>query len=319
MTGRPHAQQRHHPRAFTIVEIIFSILVIAILLSIVLVGIRAASRGAQGSSDRQSVLAIKIAVDSFKQEFGFLPPLVKGADPSLTGASNQAFNPSTDRVNIFSTGDQADLNYLRGRSGPNPGDAINWSRAAYRFSHQSLPYYLNGVLDQDADGVEGPGMRAPRRDGSFAPSGATYPASVDVSRRNLQLWQSSDPGQEFVYEFRDRNGVPIRYYRWERESTLSSGSGALRRLNVPDILGNPDNDGNATRSPADEELKYRDAAYAIVAAGPNRAFGDITTGGNDFGTEDAEEVRRTIGATGGLTPKAIERDARSDNVVEVGN
>lgn len=308
MTPGRASTDRRARAGFTLVEVIFVILLIAILLSITLVGIQAASRSAQASADGQSVRALKVGIDSFKQEFGFVPPLVKGAAPPFT---EDPYDPTTKRVNAYNPSVPADLDFLRGRSG-----ATFSADGVYRYSLQSLPYFLAGALGADADGVAGPGFRAPKRDGSFSTGGQTYPSYVDVSKKTLQLWQSAETDREFVVEFRDRNGLPFRYYRWIREPTLS---GSLGGLNIPKILGDSASDGNKDASPADDNPALRDAEYAIVAAGPNRAFGDIATGSGDTtGTESVTEIRNAIGASAAKGDKAVEQDARKDNIVEAG-
>ncbi len=308
MHDRPNNSVRHGNAGFTLVEVIFVILLIAILLSITLVGIQAASRSAQGASDGQSVRALKVAVDSFKQEFGFLPPLVKGAQPPFT---EDPYDPGTKRINVYNPSDPTDRDFLRGRSGTTFS-----AEGVYRYSLQSLPYFLAGSLDADADGVAGPGFRAPRRDGTYSTSGQTYPSYIDVSKRTLQIWQSPETDRQFVYELRDRNGLPIRFYRWLREPTLTDGLGGL---NIPKILGDSAADGSENASPADGDPGLRDAEYAIVAAGPNRAFGDIATGsGDDEGTESVDEVRKAIGASASKAEKAVVQEARKDNIVEAG-
>lgn len=301
--------------AFTLVEVIFSILIISILISISIVGIQAASRAAQASADKQAVIALKVGVESFKQEFGFLPPLVKGEVPP---GSDQPFLTSENRINVYSPSVQADLNFLRGRDGDGDGAGIG-DDSRFRFSLQALPYYLGGVLEQDVDGVAGPGFRAPRRDGSFAISGPSYQSFVDTSKKSLRAWPSADASQPYHIEFRDRNGIPIRYYRWIKESDAEIAKSGLRALNIPKVLGEPASDGIETASPADEIPALRDSEYAIVAAGPNRVFGDLQIGAEKgTGTESIADVRRILGVSASKAEIAVEQEARKDNLVETG-
>ena len=311
MGNGPTQRVQRGVRGFTLVEVIFVILLIAILLSIALVGIRAASRSAQGAADRATVVSLKVGVDSFEQEFGFLPPVVKGADPT-----EEPFDTATERINVYRPSEVPDRNFLRGRSGSS--STSGWSStAALRYSEQSLPYFLVGALGAPVDGVEGPGMRAPRRDGTFATSGQSYQPFVDVSKRTLQIRPSDDISKPYVISFADRNGVEIRYYHWISESTLPTSTG-LSGLNLPFVIGAASLDGSSTASPADANPALRSAKYAIVAAGPNRAFGDIAIGASDSGTEDLESVRDTIGASGAKAAIVVEQEARADNIVEVG-
>ncbi len=313
--ARTNSLRRSRP-AFTLVEVIFSILLIAILISIAIVGIQAASRTAQAAADRQAAVALKVGVDSFKQEFGFLPPLVKGAVPSGT---EEPYNTTDRRINVYNPSDQSDLNFLRGRSGAADGAPIS-DDAPFRFSIQSLPYYLGGVLDADADGVAGPGFRAPRRDGSFSKSGSSYQPFIDTSKKSLRAWSSPDTTRPYVIEFRDRNGVPIRFYRWAKESDAEFNRNGLRTLNIPKVFGDAASDTDDRASPADTIPALRDAEYAILAAGPNRVFGDIKSGGSDkgTGTESLTEVQRTLGVSASKSAVAVEQEARKDNILETG-
>lgn len=301
--------------AFTLVEVIFSILIISILIAISIVGIQAASRTAQGAADKQAVIALKVGVESFRQEFGFLPPLVKGEVPP---GSEEPFLTSENRVNVYSPSVPADLNFLRGRSGPADGAPVR-DEAPFRFSLQALPYFLGGVLEADVDGVAGPGFRAPRRDGSFATSGPSYQSFVDTSKRSLRAWPSADSSRPYHIEFRDRNGIPIRYYRWAKESDAEITKSGLRALNIPKVLGEPSFDGDDRASPADDIPALRDSEFAIVAAGPNRVFGDLKIGSEKgTGTESFADVRRILGVSASKAEIAVEQEARKDNLVETG-
>src|SRR5690606_38415562 len=110
----------------------------------------------------------------------------------------------------------------------------------------------------------------------------------------------------------------IRYYRWMSEPSAAVRSEGLRHLNIPKILGDAADDGNENLSPADADPSLRDAEYAIVAAGPNRAFGDIDGPGSSKGTEKIEDVRKAIGAAASRAALSVEQEARKDNIVESG-
>ncbi len=222
-------------RAFTLIELLVSISVVLILAGILVVGVRYANRAAKGAVDRAMVNSLKVGVEQFRQDFGFVPPLVQDqAIPSLSrpGITSFPINSFQDPVTngtrrapaAFSFGlsdsNAAMRDYLRadgytgvGRIDPT-GDDRN--RADRRFSVRSLAYYIVGALPRDIDGVEGPGYNAPARDGAFALDAARgakpYTPSFDIAKYPTAL-AIEDAGNGLV-EIRDRGGVAVRFYRW---------------------------------------------------------------------------------------------------------
>lgn len=278
---------RAHSRpGFTIVELGVSILVIAILIGLLLVGLNQLSRSAQSGAERANVVAMRMAVESFKNDFGFAPPLVKDGLVYPGGTAGSPPPLGAGFVNVYRTDVPADVLFLQGE-GPDPD---------LRFSVYSLSYYLVGVLDADVDGKDGPGFRDPLRDGSFRRVGGRITDPLfDVAGRGERLVEVDKV--EGRYELRDRSGVSYRYYRWlPVERTPGMTVTDLRR--VPSLLGDPA-----------QNIALRDAEWAIVAAGPNRVFGDAAT-------ETEQSVREQLGM--GMDLGKLFEDARSDNIVEVG-
>jgi len=276
--------------AFTIVELGVSILVIVILIGLLLVGLNRLSRTAQSGAERANVIAMRIAVEQFKNDFGFAPPLVKdgltypGAMPMTSPLVSMS---GSNFVDVYDQVDQtgSDVQFLQG-DGPNP---------ELRFSVYSLPYYLVGVLDADYDGKDGSGFREPMRDGSFRQAGGrlTDPLFDVADDADRLVEVDRDEGR---FELRDRNGITYRYYRWlPIEASAASDVTDLRR--VPTLLGDPS-----------ENIMLRDAEYAIVAAGPNRVFGEVLT-------EGREALRAEVR---GDSDAELEAAGREDNVMEVG-
>jgi type II secretory pathway pseudopilin PulG len=274
---------------FTIIELGVSILVIAILIGLLLVGLNKMSRTAQSGAERANVIAMRIAVEQFKNDFGFPPPLVKDglAYPGGgTAASPLGTVAGQDAALVYRTDDPTgmDQQFLQGDTG-NPD---------LRFSVYSLPYYLIGVLDSDHDGKDGVGFREPARDGTFRKAGG---------RLFDPLFDAADDADRLVevdrmegrFELRDRNGIAYRYYRW---LPVQSAPDVTDLRRVPELLGDP----------ADMVI-LRDAEYAIVAAGPNRVFGDLAT-------EPPATLEGELGR--GETPAELEALGREDNVMEVG-
>mgnify|MGYP003646944661 CR=1 FL=1 len=356
---------------FTLAEIIVSIFIIFLLMGIGLVSYRVAANQARIASDRALVNGLKIAVEDFKREFGFIPPLVKdngndGQGDSLIQVDGLIL-PS-----VFSPVIAVDINALRGEQ----------SARIPRYSTYSLAYYLIGALDSEVDGVDGPGFVEVRRAGNFAP--VVDPKSIDAGDRGTlelarrgpkkyepffdtnrggvelyidvanRLTITPAPGQVsrtrlyYRAEIRDRNSVPVRYYRWFADNidptTISGGisdytddaidfqdsvKGLIAYLNIPKVVlygyGDP-------LSPLFEvPVELRDATYAIVAAGPNQLFGDdeeydLLTG--SIPGPEAEAMKRKYAEYLGLSinrfndssyaREAVET-AREDNIIEVGS
>ncbi|UYV14075.1 MAG: prepilin-type N-terminal cleavage/methylation domain-containing protein [Phycisphaera sp.] len=286
MASQTRTAQASSRSGFTIIELAVSILVIAILIGLLLVGLNKMSRTAQSGAERANVIAMRIAVESFKNDFGFAPPLVND------GLTYPSGTPTTvpigaSSVNVYRTDVPSDVEFLQGRVS---------GMEDMRFSVYSLPYYLIGVLDADIDGKDGSGFREPSRDGTFRQAGGKlmdplFDAAGD-SDRLVEVDRT-----EGRYELRDRNGVAYRYYRWlPIDSASASDVTDLRR--VPNLLGDPA-----------ENIALRDAEYAIVAAGPNRVFGQLTT-------EERSTLEAELGR--GKTDAQLESEGRADNIMEVG-
>lgn len=351
-------------RGFTLAEIIVAIFIIFLLMGIALVSYRAAANQARIASDRALVSGLKLAIDEFKREFGIVPPLVKDTGNDAAGFPLVSVE-GVVIPNVFSPVVAADVSRLRGEN-----DLISG------FSTLTLAYYLVGSLDSLVDGVDGPGFVEVRRAGNFAP--VVNPKEIDAGERGtLELARrgpkkyepffDTDRGGVELYidtvnrmmpssgnvlsrtrlvyrtEIRDRNGVPIRYYRWYADdldpTTITGGlsaytddhvdfessvTGLVAYLNVPKVVlhgfGDP-------LDPAFEvPPEVRDATYAIVAAGPNRLFGDKTEEEALSNPDDpmrrlyAEYLGLSITRLGdaGYVAKALE-EARADNIIEVGS
>lgn len=275
---------------FTIVELGVSVLVIAILIGLLLVGLNRLSRTAQSGAERANVSALKIAVESFKNDFGFAPPLVKdgltypGGMPTTSPLVSMS---GSNFVDVYRTDVASDVEFLQGEVS---------GMEDMRFSVYSLSYYLIGVLDADYDGNDGVGFREPSRDGTFRKVGGRLTDPLFDAAGDSDRLVEVD-AEEGRFELRDRNGVAYRYYRWlpvEQESGMTVTE--LRR--VPSLLGDPA-----------ENIQLRDAQYAIVAAGPNRVFGDLST-------EETDDLEAELGR--GKTDEQLEAEGRADNIVEVG-
>lgn len=257
-TRLPSRQAR--PSAFTLIELLVSITIIALLISLVVIGVGAALRTARGAGEKQAAASIKFGVEQFKQEFGFLPPLVLHDEqktvssksvypvqlvPALTGSpvintvgssvsSDLNSNVFLEGFNTTGKGMTADA---RLAPGSRPDIAVSYT-ADRRFSEYSLAIYLLGALPGALDGVDGLGMSKPREDGSFEAlsesrsarakgAGRVYQPFIDVSRgAKLDLTNERDAANEPNFPTRYRilapNGKPYRYYRWSPRKNFTN-------------------------------------------------------------------------------------------------
>jgi prepilin-type N-terminal cleavage/methylation domain-containing protein len=212
---------------FTLIELLVVISIIALVAALLISGLNRASKSAKKAAAQRSAAALAQAVDQFRNEFGFLPPLVHDGvsvsagdsvyqpsplDPMASPLDGPIYKPNSasdpdDLRNSFgslvvwSTG--LDYNFFRRRSGTGADEIVlssggEWDDDAAwddrRYSKYSLGYYLTGVLDRDIDGVRGPGNARPIIDGSFLgvgyPVGTTrdrYAPIMDVDRRGVQI------------------------------------------------------------------------------------------------------------------------------------
>lgn len=338
---------RTGPEGFTLLEMLVSVLLIGIVMALIIGGALAVTRAARNTADRALVGSVRSGLVQFEQEFGFPPALVKEKAQPVTPPVTTG--PGERRIVTYNLSLGADQTALRTPTlGPTPTNPL----LDNRYSELSLAYFLAGGLDvrlsaanansPPIDGVAGPGLYAPSRDGTFeipvdVKRGAALP-SGDTSNRagksykpfvnlgnNLKLVQSqTDPN---IVTLQDRLGVPIRYYRWltKRENPPGSGNYVLETaadLNVPAMVARdyalpqfryfkvrPGRDIN-------EGAAIKAATWAIVAAGPNGLFGDEAS---------ADQMAEKLGvppATGAADPAARELEIRAlaeeDNIVEVG-
>lgn len=326
----PGGRMARARRGLSIFELLVSFIILSLLITLLVIGISKARTLAGTAVQRQTVVSLRLGVEAFEQEFGFLPPLVKDSEnPGRPGGQTTPVSLSSRVPNVFSfslaDANMTDREYLRGWPG---GVRLNPDSAAsplpdLRFSVHSLPYYLMGTLDHvgsvtsatPIDGVAGSGFLAPRIDGSFEQpgggrTGKVYEPFFDASRRRAMLYNADAAAGRAPtgrIELRDRSGVPIRFYRWLRGAAGSTTESvaSLNELNVPRVVGDPNTNGD-----------LREATFAIVAAGDDGYFGDMPLEA-DTAQKKAQMMGR-IRAASDWTDPQIARKAREDNLVEVG-
>lgn len=317
-------------RAFTLIELLVVISLVAILIGIISVGLRGVVAAARSAAERQTVVSLKVGVEQFKNDMGFLPPMIKDFNPAYDSATvpSQANPPiGYARTPIYTANDDygvntfsfslaarnaADRDYLRGDMLDTT--ALGTGTDDLRFSEYSLAWYLAGALGTTytkdsqqvpVDGFAGPTMGKVTRGGAFETGRGSFGPYFDVGDSADVISQpSATELAEGRVSLRSRSGPAFRYYRWlpgrdgETRVLFDSGS-ELAQLNVPALVGDP-----ATNP------QLRDAEYAIVSAGADGGFGDL-------GTEDEAALAVEIGAQG-KTGEALATAARADNIVEVG-
>ena len=206
---------------FTLIELLVVIAIIALLAALILTGLNRASKSAKRTASQRSAAALVQAVDQFRNDFGFLPPLVhdgKSVSAGMDKYRPTPLDPSEGKIDgpvferagaqgtyqsVVIWSDGIDFNFFRRRRGVGV-DAIDLSTSGEwnddgawedrRYSKYSLAYYLTGVLDRNVDGIRGPGFARPIIDGSFL--GVGYPVGssrdrfdpmIDVDRRGVRI------------------------------------------------------------------------------------------------------------------------------------
>lgn len=302
MHAHTHTNRRGGMRAgFTLMEMLLALLVLFVLMGLLISGARLATGAARRAADRAAAAGLRQAVVHFRQQMGFIPPLVMDLGPPPNFAGGPLVGTAPDRrPQVYLLSDPNHLAFLRTPFPPQVWDP--------RFSIYSLAYYVVGVLEED--GVPGPGFRAVRRDGSFERQGRTFDPLFDTSR-GASVAELSPAGAGRIV-LRDRNGVAFRYYRWEHGNAATGEVNSLADLNVPLMVGDPA-----------EQIHLRTATFAVVAAGPNGLFGNEHQLPPDHPQYmDLEQMMSRLGIRdqGSLAANIarVWREASSDNIIEVG-
>ncbi|MEI7656777.1 MAG: prepilin-type N-terminal cleavage/methylation domain-containing protein [Phycisphaerae bacterium] len=337
--AEPHATRRGTSRSgFTLVEVLFSVLILGVLIGLLFVAFRTTRRYASSVTDRAAVNAVKMGLGRFVEECGIVPPLVRdrAAASPRTVVAGGAGAASRFSVYDFSPA-STDLAALRDVTFPAASDANPFADA--RYSERTLPVYLAGECDYPLgggaasdvpiDGIRGPGFYKAKADGSFdvpatlraggTPGGRTGGSKIDslldASKSYLQV--VADPADRERVELLDKKKVPVRFYRWVNGAAYPQGARTvyevrtLDDLRLPRLVGRKGSAFPVT--PADRDIEknpeLRDAAWAIVAAGPDGAFGDEPI------AVLSQRLGRPVLAA---DERKVRLDAEKDNVVEVG-
>lgn len=250
-------------RGFSLVELLVVLGIIAVLASIISVGIARGVSGARAASEKAFCASLKLACEQFKQQFGFLPPVMNDVQV-IDGVENQP----------------AMLNIVEESRKLNPNFEVF-------YSVNTLAYYLVGAADKDVDGVDGPGFTFPvdktpahSEEGHFSRKGQTLSALVDVSKNKQRLVSFGNTRM-----INDRWDRPLRYYRWMPGYYPNDNSVEASLRGTVRDPGNPKVPGAVWRSLANGDSRktavdfpeLRDGGFAIVSAGPDGDFGEGDT------------------------------------------
>jgi prepilin-type N-terminal cleavage/methylation domain-containing protein len=319
-------QVRDARGGFTLAELLVAVLVLGVLMGLLVVGIRYATSAARGSVDAANVAGLRMGVDRFRDEFGFLPPLVRDMDDQTAASNRRVVRVGQEyAMSVYDLARPADRDRLRARG-------IVPAQFDYRFSENTLAYYLLGVLERKiADGVEapidgvvGPGMLRPNTDGTFMVPAWMKTTAPPATTRQGQRWEafvaagkrgmsvevaSADPDDVRIV---DRNGKAYRYYRWLRGRGTPPNPDLVQEpgdLNIPILL---------TLIPG-LGPRLNDAEYAVVAAGPDGLFGNehqLPVSHPDH--LPLMEMARKLGLPSDAPEGRVVETAARDNRAEVG-
>lgn len=231
MHKRTHLEAASRARAFTVIELLISIAVIAVLIGILVLGVRAAHRQVGSLMDSSGADQVFAGVKQFKQEVGFLPPLVKELESGTTYENaivrapltaitwtNIVFaqppsppDPPRNAIAVYTRGADAEFFKATGPKylGPTPANFFRDNR----FSQLTLGYYIASQLefafnasltDVPLDGINGPGMYKPEKAGVFdVPGSMRRPAADDRKRQGKTYGPYVEAGGKTIKVFTD--------------------------------------------------------------------------------------------------------------------
>jgi prepilin-type N-terminal cleavage/methylation domain-containing protein len=147
-------KNKQHPRAFTIVELLVSILVIGTLMAILIVGARAAISYTRNAADRQAAIAMRVGVIQFKTENGFFPPLTRDQYPAA-GTDRARVDDIPNQPLGFKRISVYDLNVDRFKrvlmrsvgSGDTPADGAAWG-ALTDYPRLVTTFQSDGIIEK---------------------------------------------------------------------------------------------------------------------------------------------------------------------------
>jgi len=322
-------QRNTSRRGFSLVELLVVVTIILLLIGIAFPAFLSIRKNASRTATESQLQAMASAIDQFKADFNYLPPLILD-DPEVP------------------PGDPRWCTSMLAQD--NARDVL---RSERYHSIYSLPIYLLGLgaLNPDTtlenpdrhDGVAGVGFRDPGHDRAwggarqrtpathrFAASGQVYrpyvnfadselvrPADAsgnDFAEYDVMLSQEEDSPWRSMSVIVDNWGTPIRYYRaWPTRSDTAANDSLL---DAPAELVDPealrDAPETAIEFDANRDPDLARGSYALLSAGPDKIFtplgfaqqGPDPTGSVDDFLREVDFDRRPI----------LIRDSMEDNV-----
>ncbi len=306
-THHNHSGTRTRRGAFTLVELLVAIAIIALLIGIVIAGLFGAQAFARRAAGAAQLQTIAQALDTFNNDLGFYPPLISQLNTS-TGAieTPETIAAQQTKANRRSTLAQA---YREARY------MSEWSIAAYLLGQGDLNGDTDSVpadLDKD-DGKQGLGIRNPGESrawknpgGDHAPqiTGRDYGPYLDpgfvtkflrrvpvkYDNTSKRIVRDDSGTRQFMYQLVDANDVPVRYYQgWVTRD--DNDQPTLTRLPIElRTAAGVENQMDTGSAPIEPERNLMTAAYGLLSAGdradryidsngdPIAPFGDVVFG-----------------------------------------
>lgn len=322
---------RHTPRvsaaaavggAFTLVELLVVVAVIAVLIGILLVAFRGARASAENASAQRLITTVGQGIESFERDLGYLPPLLvydraMGAEILL---GNEPVDPPQGR------GDSVVVPEAKWPR-PDQGAQLREELEATRYGSEfTLAAYLLGTGDIDNsettddtagrnddndDGKAGPGFRDPGPDRSWGGGasreaqvtnktatkvGRVYGPYLDAAGLVEHLQLNYRTG---MFKLLDSWGQPIRFYkRWAVTDRPDPGQKPREsveytpvELRTPEALQAQIDDPQG-RASLEFERPVFTSRFMVMSAGrptffeasgqPIPLFGDRKRDGSDF-------------------------------------
>jgi len=271
------AASQQNRRAFTLIELMVAIVIIAILLGLLIPAIGAVRLSAQKASVRTEISNFEAAITAFNQDFGMDPP----SGIILHEAGGATWNPR-DKGIIRKMWPQFDFSLYNDINGD--GDVTD---KLVLNAGECLVFFLGGVFEQTAGGTyavygfsKNPAQ--PFRNPGHTSADPGYDAAYSATNTSRQgpyfefdssrfVGNDSDTALEYVDTFPSQQ-LPYMY--------LSSyGGRGYRTSDLPTALGfvSVYRQGDPTATPLVAGKPFKAKSFQIISPGADFQYG---TGGN---------------------------------------